>query len=141
MIYSKFNDTNVKQLLNQLENILEQIGANAGLKFKIGKTKFNDVSIAFTIQAIINNPIVQDKIQEERKAVWEKYCANYGLKKEHWGMSLTINGELFKVTGLNVGSRITPILLKSSHGDTYPISTKVFLRAIEDTEHDHEEIN
>lgn len=43
------------------------------------------------------------------KALWDRICTHYGLRPEHYGMTFTYQGTLYKVTGLRTSRPKYPI--------------------------------
>lgn len=60
------------------------------------------------------------------KAVWDRQCAYFGLKPEHFGMTFLSNGVMFKITGLATSRPKYPVDAVRVHDKRafkFPVST------------------
>lgn len=122
------NRQKVKQLRNEMDKVLAELGEKHGLGIKVGNISFDDRGFTAKVEAIeADNP--QDQESIDRARFERDVKAVYGLEKDDFHREFNYNGTTFKIVGVKPRSTKYPVIGENANGTRY----KFILRAVKNS--------
>ena len=98
-------DLSSKRDLNRLRDVLNSLNFE-DLNFQTRGISYSSDGDSCTVKLVVSKPGAESKEAKDFRAGAELY----GLKPEHLGAEVTVNGKRLKIDGVSVRSRKYPIL-------------------------------
>ena len=94
----EFTKTGFDLFRKKVEMALKEVGKELRIDIEVGKISYEDVQFDCKLK-VKKNDVDADRIN------WEKYCMQYGLKKEDYGKVIKSNGANYKLIGFDPKKR------------------------------------
>lgn len=100
----------MRTMSTDIEAALKEVAKKHDVELKVGGGSWDDSTFSFKLEGgiIKSDGSVVTKESEDFKA----RATFYGLKPEHLGKVIKIDGERYEITGLSTRSRKYPIIVK-----------------------------
>lgn len=105
----------VRSTLAQLEKALAGINL-PGFQIKLGRSTYRDT---ITTKIEIMPISVDGEVVSKEAVAFKELATIYGLKPEHLGQKVVVNGTQYEIIGLAHKSHRFPILAKRGDGKTF----------------------
>lgn len=109
----KFDQTNLKNLRNEINVALETIAKQYGISFKVGSFTYDSAEarskITFNTQSINSDGVIIESTPE--REYFKKYYAMYGMELNDLDRVILIGTKKYKVIGLARAKRKKPVVL------------------------------
>lgn len=115
MSEKKFTRQMVEELRKELNKAIAQFGEAHGLTLDVGNARFDETSIAYTL----NVSFSKTENYDPDKANWDANCRVIGMKPEDFGKETTINGVPYVICGYNQRASKNRIWIRSAAGKVY----------------------
>ena len=111
---------NVHQIRTDMTEALKAVATKHGLVINLGRIRFNAKELRCKLEALAIDQTfgateAEDKgtiigITDGERAAWNAYCERYGLKPEHLGATIQLNGSPYKLVQIKPRFRKYPII-------------------------------
>ena len=115
----KLTRLNVKVLRLEIEKKLEPLELTYGVKFQLGRIKFDDISFRSKIEAQLLSPASGESADAIH---FKNQCRRYGLQPSDFNKQVTLpryskfTGMKGRITGINTRAKKYPILITLEDG-------------------------
>jgi hypothetical protein len=110
---SKLNSANLDVIREVINRKLAEAGEELGVALEIGGMSYNEMEATtrLSIKAVGAAVKEGESIQEaSARSEFAFHSASFGLKKEHFGKEVTVDGRKFRIVGIKPKSRKYPVL-------------------------------
>jgi hypothetical protein len=110
---NKLNNENLDVIRNVVSRKLAEAGEELGVALEIGGVSYNsmEATTRLSIKAVGVDVKDGESIQEaSARSEFVFYSAGFGLKEEHFGKPVTVDGRTFRIVGIKPKSRKYPVL-------------------------------
>ena len=119
----EFNKVNLKLLRKDIDAVLKVVADKHSIQLTAGNASFQERTATMKLEMAIIDESGKaiSKYAEEFKALAEMY----EMKPEDLGKTLTVQGRVFKITGLNRKNHAYPILVDEiSNGKSFKLAVE-----------------
>ncbi len=111
------NRETAKQLMDELNKVLPEIGKKLNVSLSLGRTTFNSNTAKIKIEAA--SITTDGEVLSKEIVAFKQYAHHYGLKPEDLGKTFTSYQGTYTICGLAERSHKFPILAKNSKGKVF----------------------
>ena len=112
---TKFDKKNLIALRADLDAALAAIGEKHGLKIHTGSCSYDEAAATFKLKCDVADPRIQ---QAKAREDFNYSCLFYGLKPEHYGVTVSLNGMPKKLVGIVRTRAKYPLKFEGTDGKT-----------------------
>ena len=121
--------TLVRQIRDDIENALSEIGKKYGVGFSLEKIRYDNKSFSGRFNCLVLSEEVKSIEEQEFIQFVESEQNIYNLKKKHYKSHFEWNGKDFQLIGIRLSNRKYPVIAKRVKDGT---SYKLLLRSLEE---------
>ena len=123
----QFTKSEIETLRREINEALKPLEEKFNVSFKLGNIHYTDKEFSSKLNCNVGT---RDSF---RKIHFERYCRNYGLRPEHFGKILFLQGKPLKIVGIRTSARKYPIICeKDGQEYVYTKETIKYLLSKED---------
>lgn len=117
-----FTRKDVTNLRDELQKELDKFAESRGIKITFGNATFNETAIHFKVDVVGAG-------EDNERERWVEHSKYLGLYADDYGKEIMLNGDLYKVVGINPKARKNCIVIEQmSNKKRYVISRDTFIR-------------
>ena len=99
----------LKEVRKDIEAALKAVEAKHGLNLDLGSMTFTENSFTTKLSASV---VSADGIDQGKKTEWERNAPMFGLDKDLFGKTFSMNGNQYEITEIKPRSRKYPVIGK-----------------------------
>lgn len=124
MAIKQFDKKNLKNLREDMNQVLKAIELQYGIQIHVGNASYSDNEVTFKTKC---NTIGQTgKPQTKEANQWKMYADLNGVGQFSVGDRITIQGEVFTIEGWNSRARKSPVMIQNINtGKNYKCPARV----------------
>jgi hypothetical protein len=96
----QFNPITIKNVVDDMNNALKQVGEKHNISFITGKIKYSSNFFKTKIDCVIN-----EQGLESGQVLFNKYCSLIGMTPDDYHRYFTFANHTYQITGINIKSR------------------------------------
>jgi hypothetical protein len=102
---------NITDIRTQVQAALDNVGRELGLNIKLGGIRFEQYGFTFKGESRVVDPAVAGNPEAVARLDWNRRCAVYGLRPEHFGHGVRLyDGRDYQLVGFKAGKTKYPII-------------------------------
>jgi hypothetical protein len=124
--------TTLNMIRREMDEALAKIGARHGVSFNLGSMRYDGDGSRFTVKTECLRRSEDGTVETKEAKDFTRLAHLYGLKPEHLGVTVTMGGEHYRISGLSTRSRKYPILaMRLKDGKTYKFTEPSIVSAVQ----------
>lgn len=117
---------NISDIRNDMQSALQAVAEKYNLHINLGRIRYSEKELRCKLTALsidVLAPTTTETASTEtspNQIEWNLYCDRYGLRREHYGVVVSLRGERYKLVQIKNRYRKYPIIAqKISTGRSY----------------------
>lgn len=119
----EFNSFNTATLSIELMRAIESVIVKYGLTTKVERNKFSPQVMQITYELLATD--THGKLGKQ--AEFEKFASVVGLKPEHYGKMINLQGKLYRISGIRPSATKNSVCIESARGKTFVCNPRTVL--------------
>ncbi len=128
MTITAFDRQTLRVLRNDLDVAIQAVARMHGISLKAGHISFTPTTCSIKIEAAVTDATGKPVSKEAED--FKLYASMYGLKAEHLGKSVRIDGSMYEIAGIKPKAHKRPIILERADGRRVVASADMVIRLL-----------